>query len=146
MSIYDYNNDFLKENNHDQKQQEIKISEKKTQTKNLVDRHKVESYIFSHKNYFPTNKLIYLKKKLLELDDIQFGMVLCTKLKSPYLVQIVSVFAGFLGFDRFMIGDIKIGLFKLFTLGCCGLFWLYDTRKISERVKKLNFEKIALLF
>ena len=39
---------------------------------------------------------------------------------------IVSIFLGEPGIERFLIGDTVLGLFKLFTLGGCMIWWFID--------------------
>ena len=112
---------------------------------NIVDPADVENYIMSNREFFPSIKLIYLKNKLLKMDKDKFERVCLCDLKSPTIILLVSVFLGGIGIDRFMIGDIGIGILKLLTVGLCGIFWIYDIFTITERVKKINFESIILL-
>jgi len=53
-------------------------------------------------------------------------------------VLILSVLLGTLGVDRFMIGDLGMGLLKLFTFGLCGILWLIDIFTIRRKVDDLN--------
>jgi TM2 domain-containing membrane protein YozV len=53
-------------------------------------------------------------------------------------VLILSVLLGSLGVDRFMIGDVGMGLLKLFTFGLCGILWLIDIFTIRGKVDELN--------
>jgi TM2 domain-containing membrane protein YozV len=53
-------------------------------------------------------------------------------------VLILSVLLGTAGVDRFMIGDLGMGLLKLFTAGLCGILWLIDIFTIRGRVDDLN--------
>lgn len=53
-------------------------------------------------------------------------------------VLILSVLFGTLGVDRFMIGDIGMGLLKLLTFGLCGILWLIDIFTIRGKVDDLN--------
>ena len=40
--------------------------------------------------------------------------------------MLYAVFLGFLGVDRFCMGYTCLGLAKLFTLGCLGVWWVVD--------------------
>jgi len=57
------------------------------------------------------------------------------------LVLLISIFLGYLGIDRFLIGDIGMGLLKLLTGGVCGIFWLVDIFLITGRVDEYNRRK-----
>lgn len=110
-----------------------------------IDQQKVEMYIFSNREYFPSSKLVYLKSQLAKVDDRKFDMISTINLKSPQIITLVSLFLGIFGVDRFMVGNIAIGILKLLTGGLCGILWLYDFFTISERVKKRNFENIMII-
>ena len=48
---------------------------------------------------------------------------------------IVSIFVGSLGIDRFMMGQVGLGILKLVTLGGCGIWWLIDVILIATKHK-----------
>ncbi len=58
--------------------------------------------------------------------------------KDRGMVLILSVILGTLGVDRFMIGEVGMGLLKLFTFGLCGILWLIDIFTIRGKVDDLN--------
>lgn len=115
------------------------------EVKPKIDIQKIEMYILSNRQYFPSEKLIYLKSKMSQIDDKKFELISTMDLKSPQVIILVSAILGSLGIDRFMIGDIGIGILKILTGGLCGILWLYDLFTISDRVKKINFENVMVL-
>jgi TM2 domain-containing membrane protein YozV len=61
--------------------------------------------------------------------------------KDRTTVLVLSVLLGHVGVDRFMIGDIGMGLLKLFTFGLCGILWLIDIFTIQGKVDDYNRAK-----
>jgi len=46
---------------------------------------------------------------------------------------ILSIFFGSFGVDRFMMGQVVLGLLKLVTFGGFGIWWLIDVILIATR-------------
>ena len=57
----------------------------------------------------------------------------------------MSIFFGWFGVDRFILGDFVLGIIKLLTFGILGIFWIIDIFIISKRTKDLNY-KILLKY
>lgn len=82
-----------------------------------MDQQKIDLFIMTNKKYLPAEKLVYLKDKLLNLSDDKVTLISTIEFKDPTTILLVSIFFGFLGIDRFMIGDTGIGILKLLTVG-----------------------------
>ena len=112
---------------------------------NKMEQQKVDMYIMSNQKYFPAEKIMYLKEKLLSMDEAKFSMVSCVELKDPTTVLIISLLLGVLGIDRFMIGDTGLGILKLLTGGCCGILAIIDWFTVPKKAKEVNFNKLMTL-
>ncbi|CAE8695324.1 unnamed protein product, partial [Polarella glacialis] len=55
-----------------------------------------------------------------------------TPRKSQQKAFLLSMFGGFLGLDRFYLGEAESGMAKLATLGGCGFWWVWDIARIGS--------------
>ena len=110
-----------------------------------MDINKVDMYIMTNQKYFPAEKIPFLREKLLNMDESKFAMLSAINLKDPTIILIISLFLGYLGIDRFMVGDIGLGILKLLTVGVCGIFTIIDWFLIMNRAKEINFNNIMLV-
>jgi TM2 domain-containing membrane protein YozV len=51
------------------------------------------------------------------------------------LTLIMSIIFGMYGVDRFIMGQVGLGILKLITLGGCGVWWLIDLILIATKHK-----------
>ena len=51
------------------------------------------------------------------------------------LTLIMSIFFGTLGVDRFIMGQVGMGILKLLTGGGCGIWWIIDIIMIATKHK-----------
>lgn len=106
---------------------------------------KVDMYIMTNQKYFPSEKMVFLKEKLLSCDESKFGLISSVDLKDPTVILLVSIFLGSLGVDRFMVGDIGLGILKLLTFGVCGILTIIDWFTISKKTREINFNNLMLM-
>ena len=59
--------------------------------------------------------------------------------------MIISIFLGTLGVDRFMLGDIGMGILKLLTVGLCGVLTIIDWFTIQKRVGEQNWSNLMMV-
>ena len=111
----------------------------------LVDRQKVDMFIMANQKYFPTEKIIFLKETLYQMDDSRFSMVSCVELKDPTTLLLISIFLGSFGVDRFMLKETGMGILKLLTSGLCGILTIIDWFSIQKKTKELNFNNLMML-
>ncbi|KAF2518650.1 TM2 domain-containing protein [Flavobacterium salilacus subsp. salilacus] len=107
-----------------------------------MDSQKVDMYIMSNAKYFKSQQLNYIRERLLVMDDSKWGMIQSVELKDPTTILIVSILAGGLGIDRFMIGDAGLGVAKLLTCGGLGIWAIVDLFLIMDATRDKNMEKV----
>lgn len=107
-----------------------------------MDQQKVDMYIMANQKFFPPEKIMYLKERLMAVDEQRFSYLSAIELKDPTTLLLISIFLGYLGIDRFMLGDTGMGVLKLLTGGCCGVLTIIDWFGISAKTRELNFSNV----
>lgn len=104
---------------------------------------KVNNLLLLFKNQVPDNRLDDLAFLFERADDNQYENLKKISLKSPKLTRLFAITLGFLGIDRFYIGDIPYGIQKLFfsilTLGIWPFVDIFLTYRLCQEE---NFVKI----
>lgn len=109
-----------------------------------MDAQKVDMYIMANQKYFPAERMMFIREKLLAADENRFVMISTIEMKDPTTMLLISIFLGSLGVDRFMLGDTGMGILKLLTAGCCGVLTIIDWFSISKKTRELNFNNLML--
>ena len=82
-----------------------------------------------------------MMKDLTDQQKMLFSSQFDSAKKDRNTILILSIFLGGWGIDRFMIGDIGMGVLKLLTFGLCGVLWLIDLFLIRGKVDEYNRKK-----
>jgi TM2 domain-containing membrane protein YozV len=107
-----------------------------------MEAQKVDMFLMTNSKYFEGHQVPYIREKLLQMDDSKFIHLQSSNLKDPTTSLIISLLAGGLGIDRFMIGDTGLGVAKLLTCGGFGIWAIVDWFMIMGRTREINFQKI----
>ena len=87
-----------------------------------------------------TTELLTIIASLPEGNRQGFVSAFLASEKNPVLLYGFNIWLGFLGIDRFLVGDILAGVLKLITLGGFGLWQLIDCFLIGGRARQKNIE------
>ena len=85
-----------------------------------------------------------IKERLLTLDESKMPVLYSVELKDPLTIFLFSIFLGSFGVDRFILGDIGLGIIKLITLGGCGIWTIIDWFLIQNRTRERNFNALIV--
>ena len=107
-----------------------------------MEEQKVDMFIMSNSKFFESHQINFIRERLLAIDDSKWAMISTLQLKDPTTSLIVSILAGSLGIDRFMIGDTGIGVGKLLTCGGFGIWTIIDWFMIQKATRDKNMEKM----
>ena len=110
-----------------------------------MEKSKIDLYLTTNAKYFEPSAIPILRQKLENASDDMMVTLQATELKDPTTILLVSIFLGTLCIDRFMIGDIGMGILKLLTAGLCGILTLIYWFTISKKTKQLNLSKISMI-
>jgi len=108
-----------------------------------MDAQKVDMFIMTNGKFFESHQLMDIRERLLLLDDSKFIYIQTLNLKDPTISLIVSIIAGGIGIDRFIIGDVGLGVAKLLTCGGFYIWTVVDWFLISARTKEINYQKLV---
>ena len=116
-----------------------------------MDAEKINLFISTKGDYFPKEAIPMIRERLEHLDPAYELSVMSANYISPTLNIILSIFVGCCGVDRFLIGDIGIGIGKFLTfwigIWFCfiGVIWPFiDLFLIMGATKKKNLERFLM--
>ena len=107
-----------------------------------MDAQKVDMFIMSNAKFFESHQINLIRERLLTLDDSKWPMISTVQFKDPTTSLIISILAGSLGIDRFMIGDTGIGVGKLLTCGGFGIWAIIDWFLIQGATREKNMQAL----
>ncbi|HQM97311.1 MAG TPA: TM2 domain-containing protein [Clostridia bacterium] len=71
---------------------------------------KADIYFMTNQKFFPSEKLYAVKERLDGMTDEQIQRLMYVQLKDPTTYLLISIFIGELGIDRFLLGDVGMGM------------------------------------
>lgn len=91
---------------------------------------------------FPSSQRMIIQKRCSEMPEDRLMMLQQLKWKNPTLILIMSLMFGSLGIDRFMLGNVGVGLLKLFTFGLFGILTIIDWFTVMGKAREINMKTI----
>jgi len=109
-----------------------------------VEQQRVDLFMATNGSKFPEERQMEIREILSNIDDAKGNLVQVIQYKDPTTMLIISIVAGSLGIDRFMLGETGKGVGKLLLTVFClvGYIWvIIDWFNIQKDTKDFNYEK-----
>ena len=103
---------------------------------------RIAQWLSNNMSNFDPGDLALIRSRIDKVDDERRNMIMSSSLKSPGVALLLSLFFGFLGVDRFYIGDVGVGTMKLLSCGLCCMFWPIDWCLIMSAARRVNGEAV----
>ena len=107
-----------------------------------MEAQKVDMYIMANSKFFESHQIAVIRDRLLQIDDSKWVLLQTIQFKDPTTSLIVSLLGGVLGIDRFLIGDIGLGVGKLLTCGGLYIWAVIDWFQIQGATRAKNMAKL----
>ena len=105
-----------------------------------MEKSKVDMFIGMNAENFNPQDLMMIKEKLEKMEDDKFFMVQGAEFQKPSTIFLIAIL---LGWERFWLDDVALGIVKILTFNGCFIWWLVDIISAKERAKKYNFKKFT---
>jgi TM2 domain-containing membrane protein YozV len=109
-----------------------------------MDAQNVDMYLMANAKFFESHQIFQIRDRMLAMDESQWRMLQFMQFDDPVILLIVSLVTGPLAVDRFMLGDIGLGVIKLLTCGGLGIWVFVDWLLIMGLTGRKNTEKLLM--
>ncbi len=110
-----------------------------------MDVQKVDFFLMTNSKYFESYQINTIREKLLQFDESRTMELNMIQFREPAMMLVVSLLGGTLGIDRFVLGDVGLGIGKLLTCGGLGIWTIVDWFLIMGRTKEVNYNKLMMI-
>lgn len=104
---------------------------------------KIELFLAQNADKLPHEKLAMVRNALIQLDDAKAISIQTIEFKEPTTILLLAAVAGFFVADRFVLGQVGLGLLKMFTCGGLYIWWIVDIISATRRTKYRNYKELT---
>lgn len=108
-----------------------------------MEKSKVDMIAGMYIEYFDPQQLMAIREKLEQMDDSKAFLMQGADFQKPSTILLIAVL---LGWERFWLDDMTMGVLKVITAYGCGIWWLIDIFSAKRRAMDYNFNKFNKLF
>lgn len=103
-----------------------------------MEKSKIDTFIGFNIENFATYDLEIVRQRLETMDDSKFAYLQGIEFQKPSTIFLIAIL---LGWERFWLDDIGMGILKILTFYGCMIWWLIDIFSAKERAQKYNLNK-----
>lgn len=107
-----------------------------------MDTAEINSWLGTYGSFFPKESLPRIYEMLGRLPASGGKTLEALELRSPQKAMSLSLCFGYLGADRWYLGQWLTALVKTLTLGVAGVGMVYDWFVIQEAARRQNLRKL----
>jgi hypothetical protein len=100
-----------------------------------MEKSKVDMFMTMNASNFQATDLNLIKERLEKMDDDKYYLIQNLQFQKPDTIFLIAIL---LGWERFWLNDIALGVVKLVTLYGCFIWWLVDIFSAKNRAMKYN--------
>jgi TM2 domain-containing membrane protein YozV len=108
-----------------------------------MEKSHVDLFIATQADKFKPEVLMAIKQKLEQVPDEHFILAQSANFQNPTTILLIALF---LGWERFFLDDIGLGILKILTCGGFGIWYLIDIFTAQDRARSYNFRRFNQLF
>lgn len=108
--------------------------------KRIIDKSQVDFFIATNASKFEPSALMAVRDSLEKMDDDQFMIIQATEFRDPTVILLIAIF---LGWERFFLDDVGLGILKILTCYGFGIWGIIDMFTAIGRAKAYNYNKFV---
>ena len=103
-----------------------------------MEKSKVDMFLAMNSGNFMQTDLMIIKEKLEKLEDDKFILIQGLQFQKPDTIFLIAIL---LGWERFWLNDVALGILKVLTAYGCLIWWLVDIFTAKERTYRYNLQQ-----
>jgi hypothetical protein len=107
-----------------------------------MEKSQVNMWISINAENFNPQDLLVIRERLEKMEDDKLMFIQSASFQKPSTILLIAVF---LGWERFWLDDVTLGIIKILTCYGCFIWWLIDIFSAKDRAKSYNFQQFLKL-
>lgn len=100
---------------------------------------KIDQFLAAHATELPAEAMTEIRERLEAADDSKFDELGMLQFKNPTTILLLAIFFPI---ERFLLGDVTMGILKWVTCGGCGVWHIIDIFTAGKRAREFNLNKL----